>query len=107
MTQKEDATVSKPQAAPGENSGSSAASRGAGADYQRTVFMSMALNMSWQLALVVIVPILGGHVLDGHYHKEPLLTLAGLAVAAIGVFGVLHRTVTEANRVANLPGDKS
>lgn len=64
---------------------------------QRT-FMAMAIGMSWQLALVVIVPIFGGYLLDVHYHKAPWLTLAGLVVAAIGVFGVLSRVVIEAEK---------
>lgn len=59
----------------------------------------MALGMSWQLALVVIVPIVGGYLLDMHYHRSPWLTLAGLAVAAIGVFGVLTRVLAEAGKI--------
>ena len=59
----------------------------------------MALGMSWQLALAVIVPIVGGYLLDVHYHKSPWLTLAGLAVAAIGVFGILSRVVAEADKI--------
>ena len=62
-----------------------------------STFITMALTMSWQLALVVLAPIIGGHMLDLHYGKAPLLTLAGLVVAVIGVFGVLARTVSEAN----------
>lgn len=66
-----------------------------GAADQRLMAAS-ALALSWQLALVVIVPILGGYLLDQHYHKTPLLTLAGLVVAMIGVFGVLSRLAIEA-----------
>lgn len=65
--------------------------------YQRNLFMSMALDMTWQLALVVIAPIVGGYVLDQHYHKAPWLTLAGFAVAAVGVFAVLSRIVAQAS----------
>jgi len=53
--------------------------------------VSQALGLAWQLALVVIVPIVGGYILDQHYHKAPWLTLGGLFVAAVGVFGILSR----------------
>jgi len=66
--------------------------------YQRNLFMSMALDMTWQLALVVIVPIVGGYVLDQHYHKTPWLTAAGFAVAAVGVFGVLSRILAQSEQ---------
>lgn len=66
--------------------------------FQRNLFMSMALDMTWQLALVVIVPIVGGYALDQHYHRTPWLTVGGFAVAAIGVFGVLSRVVGEAEK---------
>ncbi len=108
MAHKAQATQDKPQTAQSEGRAVRAPVSNADAVYQQKMFISMALSMSWQLALVVIVPIVGGHILDQHYHKEPLLTLVGLAVAAMGVFGVLHRMVTEADRVANQqPGDKS
>jgi F0F1-type ATP synthase assembly protein I len=66
--------------------------------YQRNLFMSLGLDMTWQLALVVIVPIVGGYALDEHYHKTPWLLLAGFVIAAIGVFGVLSRVVSEAGQ---------
>ena|SRR6266496_864463 len=66
--------------------------------FQRNLFMSMALDMTWQLALVVVVPIVGGYALDQHYHRTPWLTIAGFGVAAIGVFGVLSRVVGEAEK---------
>lgn len=73
--------------------------------YQRNLFFAMVLSMSWQLAIVVIVPIVGGYMLDEHYHSSPWLTVAGLAVAALGIVGVLVRTVKTANeRAAKGPG---
>lgn len=58
--------------------------------------ISQALGLAWQLALVVLVPIVGGYILDQHYHKAPWLTLAGLFVAAVGVFGILSRLAMDA-----------
>lgn len=69
-----------------------------GQKIQNGVFVTMALTMSWQLALVVIVPIVGGHVLDTHYHTDPWLTVGGFVVAVIGVLGVLSKSVADANR---------
>jgi F0F1-type ATP synthase assembly protein I len=66
--------------------------------YQQSLFFSLALDMTWQLALVVIVPIVGGYILDKHYHTSPWLTLIGFLVAAVGVFGVLRRVVSQADQ---------
>jgi len=66
--------------------------------YQRNLFMSLGLDMTWQLALVVIVPIVGGFALDKRYHTTPWLLLGGFVIAAVGVFGVLSRVVSEANQ---------
>src|SRR5690242_17976364 len=96
MTKHGEATETMPQAAQGESAPDKAPQiTPTTPTPDQRVFVSMAVSMSWQLALVVLVPIIGGHVLDEHYHKMPLLTLCGLAVAAIGVFGVLYRTVSE------------
>ncbi len=74
---------------------------------QRALFVGMALEMSWQLAVVVIVPIVGGYMADSRFHTAPWLTLAGLALAAGGVFGVLLRIVREADRrVTNIQDAK-
>lgn len=62
-----------------------------------SLFVAMVLNMSWQLAIVVIVPIVGGYLLDQRLHSSPLLVLAGLVVAVLATCGVLWRTVREAN----------
>ena len=64
--------------------------------YQQSLFFSLALDMTWQLALVVIVPIVGGYLLDRHFHTTPWLTVIGFAVAGVGVFGVLRRIVSQA-----------
>ena len=64
--------------------------------YQRGLFLNMALNMSWQLAIVVIVPIVGGHELDIHLETTPWLTIVGTVIAAMGVFMILRQTVKAA-----------
>jgi F0F1-type ATP synthase assembly protein I len=66
--------------------------------YQQSLFFSLALDMTWQLALVVIIPIVGGFLLDRHFHTTPWLTVIGFAVAGIGVFGVLTRIVSQATQ---------
>jgi F0F1-type ATP synthase assembly protein I len=74
------------------------------AQYLRTMFLGMAMSMSWQLAIVIIIPIVGGYKLDEHLHTSPWWTLAGCAVAVLGMIGVLLRIVKAANeRVSKLP----
>lgn len=73
-------------------------------DAARNQFYAAALSMSWQLALVVLVPLLGGFKLDQHLHSLPLWTGLGFAVAMVGMVLVVRRqlqlfdpTVTKAN----------
>ena len=67
-------------------------------------FISLAAEMSWQLAVVVVVPIIGGYWLDGRYHHAtPWLMFVGFGVAAIGVVGVMGRVLSEANRRSGNP----
>lgn len=97
MAKQGDATGKVPQTAPGERTAQSTSKSSTDqllAD--QTVFITMALAMGWQLALVVLVPIIGGSLLDGHFGTTPVLTLIGLAVAAAGVFVVLAYTVRTA-----------
>jgi F0F1-type ATP synthase assembly protein I len=47
----------------------------------RQLFMSAALGMSWQLAIAVLVPVIGGYELDKALKTLPLFTLVGLILA--------------------------
>jgi F0F1-type ATP synthase assembly protein I len=101
MTKKRNATIATPPIAPRESISSKNQEMIDQATALRAVFMNMAVEMSWQLALVVIVPIVGGHMLDVRYGTTPWLTFGGLALAITGAFGVLRRVLSEANRRSN------
>lgn len=66
---------------------------------QRNLFFVMALNMSWQLAIVVLVPIIGGVQLDKALKTGNTFLFVGLGVAAIGSIAVMWRTVQVANHL--------
>lgn len=61
--------------------------------------MTMALNMSWQLAIVVLVPIIIGVKLDKTYGTQEVWTFIGLGVALVGAILVMWRAVRVANRL--------
>lgn len=63
--------------------------------------MAMALTMAWQLAVVVLAPILGGHFLDGALKWTPWLTIAGFVLAAGGVVLVLWNSLRAADALNN------
>lgn len=54
-------------------------------------FIVAALNMSWQLAIVVLVPIIGGFELDQKLDTLPALTIAGFFVAMAGMALIVWR----------------
>lgn len=57
----------------------------------RTQFVAAALSMSWQLAIVVLVPIIGGFELDKKLNMLPLLTVVGFILAMTGMAVVVWR----------------
>jgi hypothetical protein len=59
----------------------------------------MALDMSWRLAIVVILPIIAGFKLDEKLSSEPLLAIMGFIIALGGTVLVLRRTLHEAGQV--------
>lgn len=63
------------------------------------VFVSMAIDMSWRLALVVLVPIVGGYQLDKTLTTTPVLTITGFLLAMLGMAWVMWRTLQAANDV--------
>lgn len=62
-------------------------------------FVIAALNMSWQLALIVLVPIIGGVELDKALKSNSIFLFVGLAVALIGSAIVMWRAMQAANRM--------
>lgn len=56
----------------------------------------MALNMSWQLAIVILVPVVGGYQLDKRLDTS-IYTFVGLFLALIGSGVVMWRTMQIAN----------
>lgn len=50
----------------------------------KRLFVATTLNMSWRLALMVIIPTVGGIHLDRRLGTTPSLTLAGFMLAIVG-----------------------
>ena len=69
------------------------------------VAMGLTLNMAWQLAAVVLLPLLGGHYLDDQMNTAPAWTVVGLVLAMIAMILVVRRTLVELNKhiTASLP----
>lgn len=64
-----------------------------------SIVMGLTLGMSWQLAVTVLVPVVGGHLLDAKLHPNglPVYTLAGLLLALAGMIIVVRRTLKALN----------
>lgn len=69
----------------------------AGSRRNGAILMVAALDMSWRLALAVLVPIIGGFELDKALGVTPAFTIIGFLVAMVGVFVILKRTVASAD----------
>jgi F0F1-type ATP synthase assembly protein I len=61
-------------------------------------FFSSALNMSWQLALTVVIPVVAGVKLDQKFDTSPSLTLAGFFLASFAAAMVVWNTVKDVNK---------
>lgn len=83
----------------GSNTDKNASSLTEQSTVARGAFLNMALNMSWQLALVVLVPILVGVKLDKVFSTGSICTFIGLGVAVLGSVVVMWRTMQTANRL--------
>lgn len=64
-----------------------------------SVFISMALDMSWRLAIVVLVPIIGGFKLDEWLGTSPALIIVGFFLAMGGMALVMWQTMQAANQM--------
>lgn len=59
----------------------------------------MAVNMTWQLAIAVLVPIIGGVQLDRLASTGHNFTFIGLGLAFIAVTAVMWATIKRANHL--------
>lgn len=64
-----------------------------------SVFIGMALDMAWRLAIVVLVPVIGGFKLDEAFETAPVLTITGFFVAMGGMALVMWATLKKANEI--------
>jgi len=56
-------------------------------------FMDAAINMGWQLAVTIIVPVIIGVRLDDHFHSSPAWTLGALFLAVFMSCGVVWKAL--------------
>ena len=55
------------------------------------MFVLAVLDMSWQLAIVVLIPLIGGFELDKHLHTAPVLSIVGFLLAMVGTYAVIKK----------------
>src|SRR5665213_3305704 len=89
---------SAPKSTPKPDKGEVTAKTTAADVNQRSIFISAVLDMSWQLAVVVLLPIIGGFEIDKHLSTSPLFVLAGFLLAMGGVVVVLRRMLSNLNQ---------
>lgn len=61
-------------------------------------FLTTALNMGWQLAVAVLIPLLIGIWLDKKFNSSPSYTLAAFMIAVFFGSMVVWRTVQVVNQ---------
>lgn len=63
----------------------------------KAVFFVSLLDLTWQMAIVIIVPIVGGYYLDKAAGSSPAFLILGFLVAMGGFFLVVKRMIAKAN----------
>lgn len=67
-----------------------------------TMFVGAVLDLSWRMAFVVLVPVIGGFELDKHLGTSPSFIILGFLLAMAGTFFVLRgMLVTYGNRTVS------
>jgi F0F1-type ATP synthase assembly protein I len=57
----------------------------------QTAFMIATLNMSWQMLIVVLLPIYAGHRIDGKVGSTPIFTILGVLVGFTAALLIVWR----------------
>ena len=64
-------------------------------DRSQRLFMSTMLNMSWQIAVIVLLFVIGGYKLDAQNNTSPRFTLIGLLIAVVGSGLIVWKAVKD------------
>jgi hypothetical protein len=97
MTVSRKPAINAPTSTKGVNTPSSSTPQKASNSRQQ--FLVAALNMSWQLAVVVLVPLIGGVELGKKLGSPTAWTFVGLGVAFVGAGLVMWRAMQAANKL--------
>ena len=71
----------------------------------RSNFIAATVSMSWQLAIVFLIPVIGGYELDKVTKTSPIFFLIGFVLAMTLSVLVVRRFYVEFNKI-NAMGDK-
>jgi F0F1-type ATP synthase assembly protein I len=59
-----------------------------------TIFAGAVLDLTWQMAIVVLVPVIGGYELDKRLGTSPLFIIIGFILALVGTYVIMKRMLT-------------
>lgn len=62
-------------------------------------FIAATLNLSWRLALTVLIPLIGGIQLDKKFDSSPSYTITGFMLAVVFGCIAVWQTVKEVNEL--------
>lgn len=69
------------------------------ADNPTQQFLSMALDMTWRLALVVVIPIVIGSTIDKHLKTKYTFVILGIFFAVLGAVVITYRSYKIAGQI--------
>jgi hypothetical protein len=72
----------------------------------RSTFIAAALSMGWQLAVVVVVPIVAGYYLDQRLNVAAAWEIVGFVVALLGFVVVVRQQLNDFNDMTKQEGRK-
>ena len=64
-----------------------------------TSSVMIAMSMSWQLVMVIVLPLVGGHILDSRTHMGPVWTIVGMVIGLVGTIVVVRQAMQQLNDV--------
>ncbi len=73
----------------------------------RNTFIATAMSMSWQLAIIFLVPIIGGYELDLKLKTSPWLFLIGFIIAIVGSAAFIRHILLEFTKASSRKASKN